>query len=346
MICQRYSVIILASLALSSACAPKEIELDDLPRSFSDAFCDWAIGCGEFGEGDHDFCAKTVGIEWDVSTYIVTPDVLRAIETGSVSYDGEAAFECVEAVREASCLESNIDNIFAAPSCKDVFSGSLEIGTLCWTDLQCESQFCDVDYLACSMACCAGTCAPLPNAVLGQPCPTGYCIDGSICDYDTETCVPKQVNGGPCIDSYDCADGLACLGYYEGVCSLPRNEGEFCVGEACGRMGLSCDTTTNVCVQVQHAGALCNPDIDLCGWGLGCNPSTNTCQVIGGIGTPCVDDYECGDWTLYCDIDYLTQTEGTCRQLKANGAACTSPWECQGSKCTDGVCAPEASCVP
>lgn len=336
--------IVVASFAVMGACGPEEISLEELPRSYSEVVCDWAINCGEFGEEELDFCATVVGVEAFVASWVLTVDVRRAIETGSIIYDGEAAVECVEAFRSSSCVESNLDSIFTGPACDAVFSGSVENGGLCWTDLQCSSKFCDIDHWACEMACCAGTCAALPNAVLGQPCPSGYCIDGSICEGVTATCVAKQWIGGSCIDSYDCTDGLACLGYPDGICSNPRNGGETCVGGECGRMGLVCDTTSSRCVGVQRAGDLCNPAVDLCGWGLSCNPGTNTCQTVGGIGAKCWDDYDCGDWTLYCDGDY--SIEGVCRQSKADGAACSNHWECQGANCVANICAPEVACVP
>jgi hypothetical protein len=341
---RHHAVLLVVSAALTGACGPDEISLEELPRSYSDAVCDWAINCGEFEEGDLDFCAKTIGVEAYITSWVLTADVRRAIETGSVSYDAEAALECVEAFRGSSCVESSLDSIFAGAACEGVFSGSIEIGSLCWTDLQCQSQFCDTDYWACDQACCAGTCAALPNAVLGQPCPGGFCVDASICDYETETCVPKQWVGGACVDSYECSAGLACLGHTDRACANPRNSGEGCVGGECGRMGLICDSTIDRCVEVQRAGDICNPDVDLCGWGLSCNPGTNTCQIVGGIGAKCRDDYDCGDWTLYCDGDY--SLEGTCRQSKADGAACVDNWECQGSSCVAGMCAPEVACVP
>ena len=113
-----------------------------------------------------------------------------------------------------------------------------------------------------------------------------------------------------------------------------------------GAIGLACDTTTNTCVAVQHAGDICNPEVDLCSWGLECDPGTNVCRGGSGIGGSCESDFDCGSAALYCDsIDY--ETPGTCRQLKANGVACSSSWECQAWHCNDsGLCDNEPSCVP
>lgn len=332
----------LVALAVTSACN-HEVPLEEFSREASNAFCDWTISCGEFD--DADFCARTAGIEQDLAYWILTPDVLRALDNGSVLYDGEVAYDCFEAIRESSCIDTNFEDLFYSRTClAAIFSGTLDNGVLCWDDFQCVSGSCDVDYAACDLACCAGTCAALPNAVLGQPCPAGYCIDGSLCNYDTETCVPKGGLGADCYDNYECGDELVCLG---DKCTTPRGAGELCLGGECGQMGLSCDNTSNLCVAVQHQGALCNPDNDLCGWGLSCNPSTNTCQGAVGIDGPCQDDFDCGDWSLYCDIDYLVGVDGTCRPLKASGTPCLSSGECQSYYCDDGgTCAPEPSCIP
>ena len=321
-------------------CTP-EIELDELPRAFSDAYCDRAVECGEFD--DADFCAGLSGIEREVELWWLTADVRRALANGTTIYDGEAAYACVEAVRDASCLPLGFERAFYADACGEMFHGTLANGELCWTSEQCESLACDVDYLACDAACCAGTCTPTPSAVLGQPCPAGYCVDDSICG-DSGFCQLRGGIGAPCYSDYVCADGLTCLG---GGCSVPRELGQPCVDEECGPIGVACDVTINTCVGVLYAGELCNPSVDLCGYGLACDAATNSCRGGSGVGGPCLSDYDCGDASLYCDGGDGFDVEGSCRQLKANGAACLSYSECQSWHCNAvGLCGDAPSCVP
>ncbi|MEZ4382940.1 MAG: hypothetical protein R3A79_16560 [Nannocystaceae bacterium] len=334
----RHSLLRAAALCgLSLVACTNEVDLEALPRALSDAYCERAIECGEFD--DADLCARYYGIEQDFENWWLTADVRRSLDSGVTIYNGEAAYACVEAVRAASCLPLGFERALYEDACAEIFEGTLADGELCWADAQCGSLACDIDYFACDQACCAGTCTPTPRAVLGEPCPAGYCVDDSICGDDL-VCVPRQGIGAGCVDDYECADDLTCLG---DTCTIPREFGQLCLGEACGDIGLTCDTTRNTCVGVLYAGALCNPDVDLCGAGLHCDPNTNTCRGGPGVGGACV--YDCDDASLYCDGAGLG-IDGTCRQLKADGAPCFYGFECQSWYCDDaGLCADEPGCA-
>jgi len=329
----------LCTPALLMTGCTQEVELSELPRAFSEAYCERLIECGEFD--DVGLCERYLGLEREIELWWLSSDLRQALANGSASYDGEMAYECAEAIRASECVYEGFEDALFSGACEEIFAGTLANGELCQTDVQCISLSCDIDHIACDAACCAGTCTPIPSATLGQPCPAGYCVDGSICG-DRSVCEAKGGVYAACYDDYECAEGLVCLG---GSCGLPQTRGGACVDGECGLLGLACDTTINTCVQVQYEGAVCNPELDLCGGGLECDAATNLCRPPPGIGGECEYDEDCGDAALYCDQQDYDLT-GTCRQLKANGTSCLSGWECQSWYCDNSsICRDEPSCV-
>ncbi len=336
---QRAVIAALCTSASLTAGCTQEVEFSELPRAFSEAYCERMLECGAFA--DADLCERYSGIEREIELWWLSSDMRQALANGSASYDGEMAYACAEAIRDSECVSEGFDDALSSDACRKIFAGTLADGELCQTDVQCTSLSCDIDLIACDAACCAGTCTPIPRATLGQACPAGYCVDDSICG-DSSICEAKGGLYTACYEDYECAKGYVCLGE---TCILPQTRGGACIDDECGLLGLVCDTTVNTCVQVQYEGAVCNPEVDLCGEGLECDAGSNLCRPPPGIGGECESDYDCGDASLFCDQpDY--GSIGTCRQLKANGASCLSSWECQSYNCDDSsICADEPSCV-
>lgn len=333
-----FAKFVILVLAAPLGCAADEIPLEDYGRSLNEAYCEWATGCGEFG--DMYACSTYVSASL---AFEVGADLMNGVANGSIVYDGERAHECIEALTGASCAVYAFEDTLWSSVCSRVFSGTIADGQLCHLDVQCRSSWCDVSWDACDGACCAGSCVTVPQgSAIGQACPLGLCVDGAFCDYGTETCQARKGEGVPCEYSEACASDLVCMGY-PGVCARPRAEGEACIGGECGRLGLTCDPTRSICVAVQVAGEVCNPEVDLCGTSLSCSAATNTCMSAPGFGEPCA--YECNGLQLYCAVDGLGGG-GVCEARKNNGEACSYEDECLSWYCgASGTCAEPPVCV-
>lgn len=318
-------------LSQGAGCGPEKVPLEDYAREMRTAYCDWASGCGEFGE--EQACLYYLGAN---ESLFLPVDTINGVSGGSIRYDEAQAGACIEALIGSSCALYSFEDTLYASVCADVFTGVVEDGQLCYLDMQCASSWCDLDN--CDSACCAGACLTIPQGgAIGQPCPLGLCDENTYCHWDTETCQARKAASAPCDYSEECSSGLLCL---PGTCELPRQEGEPCLNGQCGRMGLTCDPTSTLCVLVQKAGEICNPDIDLCGTSLSCNSSTHTCTNAPNIGAPCVG--QCSGYQVYCA--YEDAYEGTCEQRKANGSSCTWSDECVSLYC-DNVCITPPVCV-
>lgn len=163
--------------------------------------------------------------------------------------------------------------------------------------------------------------------------------------WEQSTCraavVGHQADGEPCRYRYECADGLFCYGYSDGVdgTCAPPPEGGACRAEetlfaaddvldsylgnhpSCAT-GHSCQHTSNYgfCAKTVPQGGNCVYDQD-CNTGLKCH--LGQCGTAGpaGAGAPCMSWSDCAA-RLLC-VFVPGAAEGTCVERKAEGAACT-----------------------
>ena len=159
----------------------------------------------------------------------------------------------------------------------------------------------------------------------------------------------QQADGAPCRYRYECADGLFCYGYSDGLdgtCAVPP-EGGSCRAEeslfaaddvldsylgnhpSCAP-GRACQHTSNYgfCSKTVPEGGNCLYDQD-CDAGLKCH--LGECGAAGpaGAGEACLSWLDCST-RLLCVIA-PGASEGTCTERKADGASCTpNVDECKG----------------
>ncbi len=111
------------------------------------------------------------------------------------------------------------------------------------------------------------------------------CRDELFCDGDNGqagTCRPRRTEGAACRGSFECEDGVDCVGsrYQEGVwgtCQKAPREGEACEGRLCAP-GFTCSSTTVTCVATVRLGEPCS-DPDACYLSGTC--VDGTCQPVG-----------------------------------------------------------------
>jgi hypothetical protein len=122
----------------------------------------------------------------------------------------------------------------------------------------------------------------------GDPCnSTAECPLADICSTGngtasgTYTCIPAGTTGSPCIEAYDCAAGLTCVGPTPGRhCAMLQPLGGPCSGNTECQDGLVCSPSW-MCVEAKPLGAACTP-YDVCTMNAGCDfLGTSTCVPLG-----------------------------------------------------------------
>lgn len=311
------------ALLLGACGGPDSVPLDDLGDTIIDAYCDRAVRCGAFAS--EDACRSYLG------GLLEADDLIRSVEAGRTNYDGEAAGECIDQLRGASCDVTTEDSRVEPPACDDAFDGTVADGGTCFDDEECVNDNCDVP--ACDMACCMGTCvAGVPVPAIGQPCPDFECQDGAFCNA-AGNCAALLATGSPCTDSDECAYGLYCP---EGAatCTDAPNRGDACPAGECADLGDRCDQTSTTCVALSRAGEPCSAGFAGffdCQQPLVCNQTSLVCENPPGVGQPC---------NFFCASGAFCNDVNTCEATRANGSACQSDSECSSTYCDDFAAAP------
>jgi len=189
-----------------------------------------------------------------------------------------------------------------------------------------------------ALATCSGTFQAAFDASGCGMIFTGIAWEQSWC---RAVVVGLQPEGAPCRYRYECADGLFCYGYTDGVdgtCAAPP-EGGGCRAEealfaaddvidsylgnhpSCAP-GHSCQHTSNYgfCAKTVSEGELCVYDQD-CKTGLKCHLGECGSAGPAGAGQPCLSWSDCAP-RLLC-VMAPGSTGGTCTERKAEGAPCT-----------------------
>jgi hypothetical protein len=167
----------------------------------------------------------------------------------------------------------------------------------------CDGAFCSTELFAYG----PGTCTrPQPDGsfcVEDTHCASGHCVLGAC---RGEGC---GASGSTCADGFPCCEGLTCdlVGYTEGVCVPPYENGHFCVDPAQCASGSCID---NVCA----------------------DPS---CRAEG---IECYDDLSACCPGLFCEWDRNAYGLAYCTRPLPAGSFCLDLAQCASGICTDNVC--------
>jgi hypothetical protein len=279
-------------------------------------------------------------------------DIIDAVNAGTVVYDGQAAYKCLEEQETYTCQEfGNKD----PESCKTVFTGTVEDDGSCELNEECLSNYCDIS------EACPGTCKPailegrtceiddecqsgtkcvnyscqtysVPFAA-GDDCEPGdndWCAEGLFCHDDDQKCVSQIAIGSECdgMSDNECGSGALCAETSEDTYTcvtliVVENENEACEsknGIRCAMYNdLACkwddfETLSGVCVPAPALG-------DVCFVSDGADSTMTACNFFDG---------------LYCDTGDYTQ-DGTCKTLLEDGAVCEGG-DCKGFCNENNVC--------
>jgi hypothetical protein len=283
----------------------------------------------------------------------------RAVNAGSVQYDGTKVDGCLRAL-EASGCDVFVNRIVSV--CEGVIVGSGGSGDDCTLDAECRSgHFCRTD------ASCPGTCSALLAA--GQSCTDDDdCADGTICSDDTARCVRPAREGESCggASGPPCVANLGCQGATEtasGTCvalddvyaassgaSCDFFMGQLCqAGQTCALLAVTGEQQFEMGCEPPVSGGACRIAVpEQCPTGQFCELPANsvegTCTALPGDGAPCAGRSPTED-PEFCAIDHVCLS-GTCRALQALGEACEDDAQCISGVCADGGCSPSRCADP
>lgn len=219
-----WRVVALVALAGCTKLAP--IPLEEYPGYAEELSCEYAVRCGVFGTADDCRVYRSSrGDEWG--------SVRSAVAAGIVEYDANAAADCLASYPDRACISgAAID-----AACSNVFRGTVELGSTCALDVECESGVCSVS--SCDQGCCTGTCIEREFHQEGEPC-----------RFDA-----------------DCARGLYCPAGYggdDGTCRPFPAHGDSCVGEGapCLDLADSCEYFTHTCLTLGIGGDRCETNYE------------------------------------------------------------------------------------
>jgi hypothetical protein len=320
--------LLFVAAVVASGCGGG-IAAEDLGTELQDAFCDRYVRCGVVAS------YADCQLLFDGSFGSSIDELLAGIDNGTIRYDEDAAQECIDAFRDASCDETTREARVESPACLDAIRGTIPDGGGCAISAQCASG--DCERMACPDACCPGTCGPTRfEAPIGGPCSIDIdCAAGGYCS--GTTCAALLAIDQPCTADDECDYGLYCTD--AGACADAPNQGDACPDGSCADIGNSCADATMTCVPLGGLGASCG-----LASGVGCqalyicDDTTNTCSERPGVGETCT--FACAPGA-YCDFG--TQS---CVADQPDGAPCLGGNECASGYCDDaGVCGPEPQCL-
>jgi hypothetical protein len=288
------------------------------------AFCDYEVRCGLFAN-------QTSCISY--GAIYVDPSFSMLVDSGKVTFDGNAAQACLDALSTVPCDQTQMAARVTPSACNDIVTGTVAMSGTCEQNAECQSDACVLP--DCGSACCTGSCgAAQAPAGSGEPCVTRACDVGLACSETSQTCVPLGGSGAGCMLTEDCSYGLGCVG---GECATLPAIGDPCPDGECADLGAVCNAQAT-CVMVGLPGAPCATAED-CSPFAACNGTT--CVALPTVGQPCA--------TACSDGSYCTGNDGsgsgTCIAPAGNGAACTRGPQCASHYCGSGGCEAAPVCI-
>jgi hypothetical protein len=276
------------------------VDLADYIDSAVDARCEYLVRCGLFEN------TSSCHAYYD-GRVPQNPSIEAAVDAGKMTYDGEAANDCFDALASASCSR----DAELSDTCDHIFAGKVADGAACAFDAECVSDNCAVS--DCVMACCPGTCSPArPVPKIGEQC-NFVCEDGAYCALDS-TCKAVLPKGASCDYPLACDRGLYCAG----VTSM----------------------TAGTCTATPKTGQSCT---DLCD-AIGDDCTNGTCKPVGLLGDSCTSDNDCSSY-YECDASQHC-AEQMATPAMPNGSTCSSSIACQSHYCgNDNLCADVPTCI-
>lgn len=290
------------------------VAIESFSAEYLAALCQMAVRC-ELSDTQR-------GCELGTQIVIAPPKIVARVQAGSIGYDPQQAYRCVQLLREAPCVHGEfiIDDPTIQSACTHAFKGTVPTGGACTQSRECETETCGVTPCA-EGECCAGMCVgavPARNVGIGGTCRLhGECVEGAFCSGSTG-CQPRVPAGSSC-DEALCQWDSVCLDSTNGthVCSGFSPAGGSCLGNVCGSsrdpVGY-CDSADLICKPTPYSeiGESCHYLGPWCRRG---SCRDGVCQPTGILNEACT-----GTGDLPCE-----QGLWLVRQIECQNGICTRP---------------------
>ncbi len=317
---------------LADPCAD-DIAFEDMTACYLAAICDMNVRCyGMFGTIEE--CIDAGSGLFDVD--MLFRRIGDAIGADRVSYDGEAAAECLASIHTADCALLQEGDGPPGPACDQVFTGLVDAGNTCYSSDDCADNGTCGQTGDCYLQCCAGLCQA--RAGLGSNCESTSCVEGAHCVYTPGAgfylCQTGEANS-PCGSDWECDTDFWCDVDGGGLCTADLPADSSCSDDAQCPLPQLCvgdDTSSGLgtCARADTLSAACD---DECYGPYYCLANPNElgeCANLPGEGQSCALSYRCAGSHLRCDSN-----SSLCVPLLALHSACTQTGQCeQGLICT------------
>ena len=307
------------------------VALDHIPEAYQAAVCTHLVACHEMP--DQATClGSTVG------TFAIQPMLVQEALAGKLRYNGSLLAQCFATLAAASCNPGALANRVSVHQCAvAVFTGTVDAGAKCTSDVECISGTCD--NCGGELSCCpSGACVGEPKSsvppALGASCqldPHGIdpCVVGQYCDVGASgVCTALKSIGVSCHTTNECGDGLECDTQTTNQCAVPPLRDEPCTPNGyCGEEGTYCEPGADICRSVGLVGDSCAAG-HRCSNYLYCNTTTQLCELYPSTGASCTVQQKCNDVDTYCDI-----ASETCVTRVPDGELCDASYRCLSLFC-------------
>ncbi|MEO7735834.1 MAG: hypothetical protein ABIY55_33070 [Kofleriaceae bacterium] len=329
-------------------CGKELTSLDDWEDCYRDRLCDVYVGCSIASPFSNlSDCINRLDAYTGGMISAQRRERARAIETFRARRDDAEFAQCLADTSRALC-----DTVLLDVACAKRFTGTIEDGAECYTDIECKSPGATCES-SCTDACCPGTCRR--KSKLGEACKAiDSCEPGLACNH---TCKLGDI-GASCVESADCDPDAWC---HAGRCDHDLAEGDACTSlYQCGGetmcVGLSIRGSAAKCRRTSHVGDHCDVDCfgnlycdgagtcrDLPDLGDSCSPLTpcrgvdticmsGRCELRAGVDDPCSANQLCRAG-LFCTSE-LGATAATCAAPGGLHATCAAPSHCESYRCS------------
>lgn len=304
----------------------------------------------------------------------------KAVADGLVVFDAAKANTCLQEITTylngLPCNDIFTDNGTEpdVTSCKETYTGTLEVGATCPVDEACKSGFCNkggdnkgpCDGVCAAKAAEGASCYDNDGCTEGLNCSGGKCVkyaasgsvaEGAACHASKEckagticasgasgkTCTAGKAEGAECsaFDPVGCALGLVCDG---DKCAQPKKAAESCtpgflpiLPSDCGP-GLVCagEKGKETCVAQQPLGADCTVDAGCRGIDSVCKDGKCAAVAVASVGGACVpkSKHKLGIISFGCPTELVCDP---------NTSLCAAA-PAAGASCVEGDCGTALRC--
>jgi hypothetical protein len=184
------------------------IALEDLGAALGAAHCAKAFECCTAAELPQFYAnvpfSDVAGCEDYYNKFynFLIPMFQASVDGAKMTYDGDAARDCVDAIAELSCTVFAANHDIFEGRCASPFTGLVATGMPCAGDNECTTGYCEGEEELATPPT-PGVCKTLPT--VGQTCDDFDCAAGLECIQ--HVCSALKADGASCYQPDECQSG-------------------------------------------------------------------------------------------------------------------------------------------